>query len=151
MTRGLAVLLLALAIGCGPALAASPIKVTADQFTVDQATSEATFTGNVVIVRSDLTVWADKVVVEYGEGGVEDIRRMVATGHVRLKTSDQDATGERATFDPGSQILRLSGNVTVVNAVGTLNGPELVINLAEQTTVFSAAGGGRVTGVFTPQ
>jgi len=134
-----------------PAWAQSPVRVTADNFVVDQSTSLATFTGNVVVVRTDLTVWADKVVVEYGEGGVEDIDSMVATGHVRLKTSDQDATGERATFDPDAQVLRLTGNVKVVNSAGTLSGPELTINLAEGTTVFSSQGGGRVTGVFTPQ
>lgn len=143
--------ILAVALLAAPALGASPVNVTADSFVVDQAASEATFTGNVVVVRSDLTVWADKVVVEYGAGGVEDVDNIIATGNVRLKTETQDATGDRATFDPSSQILRLTGNVTVVNSAGTLNGPELVINLVEQTTVFSSQGGGRVTGVFTAQ
>lgn len=143
-------LVVALVAASLPATAASPVRVTADQFVVDQASSMATFTGNVVVTRADLTVWADKVVVEYGAGGVGNITHIVATGRVRLKTSDQDATGERATFDPDSQILHLSGNVTVVNSAGTLNGPQLVINLADKTTVFSANGGGRVTGVFTP-
>jgi len=134
-----------------PTFAASPVEVTADQFVVDQAASEATFTGNVIIKRDDVTVWAQKVVVEYGDGGVSNITHIVATGRVRLQTEDQDATGDRVTFDPSSQILRLSGNVTVTNAAGTLNGPELVLNLAEQTSTFSSNGGGRVTGVFTPQ
>jgi lipopolysaccharide export system protein LptA len=91
------------------------------------------------------------VVVHYGEGGVTNITNLVATGRVRIETRDQTATGDRVSFDPRSQVLRLSGNVTVTNASGTLNGPELVINLAEQTSVFSSNGGGRVTGVFTPQ
>jgi len=151
MIRRAAATLAALLFAAASVFAASPVKVTADQFVVDQSTSQATFTGNVVVVREDLTVWADKVVVQYGSGGVQDIKSLVATGHVRMKTSDQDATGQRATFDPSSQILRLSGNVTVVNGAGTLNGPELTINLANQTTVFSSEGGGRVTGVFTPQ
>ena len=147
-------LLLILAVTLGlalPARAANPVEVSADQFVVDQASSSATFTGNVVVSRVDLTVWADKVVVKYGEGGVTNITNLIATGSVRLKTKDQTATGERATFDPRSQVLRLSGNVTVTNEAGTLSGPELVINLADRTSVFSSSGGGRVTGVFTPQ
>jgi lipopolysaccharide export system protein LptA len=130
--------------------AANPVKVTADKFVVDQEKSEATFTGSVIISRTDLTVWADKVVIAYGKGGVNDITNVLATGNVRLKTEEQEATGNRATFNPNSQVLRLSGNVTVVNSAGTLHGPELVLNLAEQTSVFSSSGGGRVTGVFTP-
>jgi lipopolysaccharide export system protein LptA len=135
-----------------PVLAAeNPVKVTADTFVVDQNAATATFSGNVVVIRDDLTVWADKVEVRYGKGGIQDIETLVASGHVKLKTTDQEAVGATATFSPKTQILKLSGNVTVTNSSGTLNGPELVLNLAEQTTVFSSKGGGRVTGVFTPQ
>jgi lipopolysaccharide export system protein LptA len=134
-----------------PVFAESPVRVTADTFVVNQNNSTATFTGNVVVTRDDLTVWADKVEVSYGSGGAQDIQDLTASGHVRLKTSDQEATSSQATFNPRTQVLRLWGNVTVTNSTGTLNGPELVLNLEEQTTVFSSNGGGRVTGVFTPQ
>ncbi len=150
MIRLLGAALLVLAL-VHAALAASPVEVTADQFVVDEASSSATFTGNVVVTRTDLKLWADKVVVNYGEGGITNITDLVATGGVRLQTEGQLATGERATFDPRSQVLRLSGNVTVTSDSGRLNGPELVVNLAEQTSTFSSTGGGRVTGVFTPE
>lgn len=147
--RLLLALLLCVGLGVPAALAQNKVQVTADNFVVDQPRSEATFTGNVVVVRSDLTVWADRVLVTF-EGGMENIRTVTATGNVRLKTDTQDATGERATFTPDSQILRLSGNVTVNNASGTVTGPELVLDLANETSTFSASGGGRVTGTFTP-
>lgn len=150
--RALIHLLAALVTGiAGPALAQSPVKITADTFVVNEADTQATFTGNVVVIRPGLNVWADKVVVDYGEGGPADIRTFIATGNVRMKTEDQDATGDRATFNPETQILRLTGNVTVVNSAGTLNGPELEINLADNTTVFTGGKGGRVTGVFKAQ
>lgn len=139
------------AFAAGAALAANPVKITADTFVVNEADTEAIFTGNVVVIRPGLTVWADKVVVDYGEGGPESIKTFIASGHVRLKTEDQDATGDRATFDPETQILRLLGNVVVVNSAGTLSGPELEINLADNTTVFTGGKGGRVTGVFKTQ
>lgn len=150
MTRLLLAFLVTLLLAA-PALAQSPVEVTADTFVVDQAKSEATFTGNVVITRADLKVWADKVLVTFGKEGLQNIRHITATGNVRLKTETQEATGERASFDPSSQIMRLTGNVTVVNASGTLNGPELVVDLANQTSTFTASGGGRVTGIFTPE
>lgn len=139
----------ALTLAATPALAQNRVQVTADTFVVDQQNSEATFTGNVVVTRSDLTVWADEVLVTF-EGQMENIRHVTATGKVRLKTDTQEATGDRASFAPDSQILRLSGNVTVVNASGTVSGPELVLDLANDTSTFSSSGGGRVTGVFTP-
>ncbi|HEV7277764.1 MAG TPA: lipopolysaccharide transport periplasmic protein LptA [Devosiaceae bacterium] len=141
---------LLLCLGLAPALA-QQVTVTSDHFEVAEAASEATFTGSVVVKRTGLTVWADKVVVAYASGGMEDIESMVATGNVRLKTDDQVATGQRAHFDPDSQVLRLTGNVVVENASGTVEGPELVVDLAANTSVFTGSQGSRVTGVFTPQ
>ena len=62
-----------------------------------------------------------------------------------------DATGDRATFDPVAQILKLNGNVKVKNSSGNVSGPELVVDLKKNTSVFSGGKAGRVTGVFTPQ
>jgi lipopolysaccharide export system protein LptA len=144
-------LLAVLALAALPVAAAEPVKVSADDFTIDQNNNNATFSGNVVITRTGLSMWADKVVVLYGSGGQADIDSLTATGHVRIKTDSQDATGAKATFDPDTLILRLSGNVTVVNAQGKLNGPDLTINLKTNSSVFKGNAGGRVTGVFTPQ
>ena len=147
--RTLVIALLVLLAAAMLALAQSRVQVDADTFVIDQAASEATFTGNVVVTRSDLKLWADRVLVTF-EGDMENVKLVTATGRVRLKTATQDATGERATFAPDSQILRLTGNVTVVSDTGTLNGPELVVDLANNITTFSATSGGRVTGVFSP-
>ena len=137
----------------GPAVAAGiPIEISADTFTVDQNQQKATFAGNVVIKRKDLDMQAATVTVVYGKGGQSDIDSLTASGGVHVKTPTQDVRGDRAVFDPDAQTVRVSGNVRVSNAQGEVNGPELVINLKQNTTVFQAGkGGGRVTGVFTPQ
>jgi lipopolysaccharide export system protein LptA len=149
MRKILAVLLLALVALVPLAVqAADPVKITADTFIVDDATRIATFTGSVVVTRTNMTVWAPKVVVDYGEGGPSNIKSFVASGGVRIKTKEQDATGDRAVYDPVAETLRITGNVMVVNASSTVGGRDLIIDLNANTSVFS---GGRVTGVFTPQ
>lgn len=145
---------LAVAIGllaAAPAAASDPVQITGDTFVVDDVNHVATFTGKVVVVRKALNVWAAKVVVEYGAGGPSDIKSFVATGNVRIKTPEQDATGDRAVYDPNSQMLHLTGHVIVVNATGTVGSPELVVNLATNNSTFTSSKGGRVTGVFTPK
>jgi lipopolysaccharide export system protein LptA len=146
--RAALVLLTALPLA---ALAADPVKITADQFVVDDVAQIATFTGKVVVIRTDLTVWAPKVVVDYGEGGPSNIKSFVASGGVRIKTKDQDATGDLAIYDPKAETLKLTGNVMVINASSTVGGPDLLIDLNTNTTIFTGGKGGRVTGVFTPQ
>ncbi len=150
MKRLIPIILVA-ALMAAPVLAAEPVKVTADNFTIDQDAGNATFAGNVVITRTGMTLWADKVIVVYGSGGQSDIDSLTATGNVRIKTPSQEATGRQATYDPDTQILKLSDNVTVVNAQGTMNGPELTIDLANNSSTFKGGKGGRVTGIFTPQ
>jgi lipopolysaccharide export system protein LptA len=131
------------------ARAADAVKITADQFVVDDSKKVATFTGKVVVTRTSLTVWAPKVVVDYGDGGPSNIKSFVASGGVRIKTADQDATGDRAVYDPGSQTLRLTGHVIVVSSTGTVGGPDLLIDLESNVSTFTGGkSGGRVSGVF---
>lgn len=153
MKRGWFAIVLTLCLLAGtPALAQSRVEITADQTVMNDAAREVTFTGDVVVVHPNVTVWAPRVIATYGEGGTTDIKTFVATGgHVRLKTKDQDATGDHAVYTPGDQLLRLTGNVTVNNASGTVNASELVVNLATSISTFTSSGGGRVTGVFTAQ
>jgi lipopolysaccharide export system protein LptA len=151
MLRRLGLVLSALLLLIVPALAQQPVEITADSFTVDETTREAVFEGNVVVVHPTVSVWAPKVVAVYGDGGTSDIESFIASGGVRLKTADQDATGERAVFTPGDQLLRLTGNVRVIQPSGTVDAGELVVNLETNVSTFTSGGSGRVTGVFTSQ
>ena len=145
-----------LALGLAPVTGASAdtadkVAVTGDTFTVEEKTHQATFSGNVVVTEARLKLTADQVVATYGDGGASNIKSFVATGHVKIVTKDQTATGEKATFDPKTKILTLTGNVLVVSAAGQMKGPELTLDLKQSTSVFSGGKSGRVTGVFTSQ
>jgi lipopolysaccharide export system protein LptA len=145
--------LLALVLGLAtlPALAQTPVQISADTFVIEESRSEAVFSGNVIVKHPTVNVWANKVVATYGAGGTSDIKSFEATGKVKLETEDQSATGDRAVFSPGDQLLRLTGNVQVTNANGSVNAQELVVNLETKVSTFTAGQGGRVTGVFTTQ
>ena len=143
--------LILLALSITPVSAQQQVQIAADLFTVEESTSEAIFSGNVEVKHPSVTVSADKVVATYGAGGTSDIKTFVATGNVRLVTKEQTATGERAVFTPGDQLLRLTGNVRVATGGSTVNAQELVVNLATNVSTFSSGTGGRVTGVFSAQ
>jgi len=131
--------------------AAGKVEITADNFSIDEGSNKAVFTGSVVIRQPDLTVWANKVVVNYGDGGPSDLKDFEALGNVRIRQPEQSATAERGVYDPKAKILRLLGNVIVTNESGTVQGPELVVNLASGKSEFIGKTGGRVTGIFVPQ
>lgn len=143
--------LLATVLMVTPAMAAE-IKVSADTFVIEETSQNATFTGNVIVTSEGFELTANKVLVRYGEGGSDDVRSFDATGSVRIKTADQTASGSHAVYDPSTEILTMSGGVTVENDAGTVTGPELTVNMKTKVTTFKSSGKGpRVTGVFTPQ
>ena len=98
-----ALALFALALPVG-AQEADPVNITADNFVVDDAARVATFTGGVVVKRKKLTVWAPKVVVEYGENGPSSVKSFVASGGVRIKTDGNIAVNMGVGQGGGSLI-----------------------------------------------
>lgn len=147
--KRLAICLLAGLMLTGPALAQGRVEVTGDSFVVDEAASQSVFSGNVVVNHPNVKVWASTVEVQYGSGGPSDIKSFVARGRVKLETKDQVATGDLAVFDPKTQILKLTGNVKVTNASGTVDAPALSVDIKNNKSTFTGTKGGRVTGVFT--
>ena len=144
-------LVLALGFG-GPVLAEKkPVEVTGDRFTVDEAARTATFEGRVVLKQKGLDMTARKVTVTYGAGGPSDMVSMVATGNVCIVLPDQTGVGDRADYDPKTALMRLTGHVKVTNESGTVEAEYMLIDLNTNKTQFSAAGGGRVRAVFTPE
>ena len=131
-----------------PGLAQGQVEIVGDSFVISETKNTATFTGNVVIKQSGLTVWADKVVILYGAGGASDIETLKAIGHVRIETETQMVTGDTGEYDPQARVMRVVGNVVTTNESGTVKGPELLVNFATNTTEFVQQNGNRVTGVF---
>lgn len=147
MRAALVGMLLAAMLATGAA--DDPVKITSDSFVVDDGAHLATFSGKVVVTRTNLTVWADTVVVEYGTQGPSSIQSFTATGGVKVKTREQTATGDKAVYDPKTQLLRLTGHVMLTNGKGSIGSPDLVIDLKSNLSTFTSGKGGRVSGVFT--
>jgi len=130
---------------------AKTVQIVADRFIVRESENRSEFIGNVVVTQPGLKILADKVIVYYGSSGNSDIKSFEALGNVRIETDGQTATGDRGVYNPKTRIMRLSGNVMLVNAGASVSAAQLQIDLNSNVTEFSTPGdGGRVTGVFTP-
>jgi lipopolysaccharide export system protein LptA len=128
------------------------IQITGDSFVVDDPHRQAIFSGHVLVTQAEMSLTADKVLANYGEQGASSIKTFEATGHVKIVTKEQTATGERAVYDPKTHLLTPTGNVLVTSASGTVQSSQLVVNVKKKTSTFSGgAKGGRVTGVFSTE
>lgn len=140
--RRLAVLLAVLAapalaqttLGIGGLTAdpSAPVEVTADTLSVDQATGEAVFSGNVVIGQGDLRLAASEVIVVYAEA-TGQIARMQASGGVTFVTATEAAEAESADYDLESGLLTLSGDVLLTQGANALSSERMVVDLTAGT------------------
>lgn len=127
-------------------------RIEADRMRNDEAGHRTEFSGNTVVNMGEQTVWAQRFIVHYSDGENSDIESYEMLGAVRIRNPQQTATGDRGVYDPDTRILRLTGNVQVTNESGTVNAPELRVNLATNVSEFTASGeGNRVSGVFSPE
>jgi len=90
-------------------------------------------------------------------GGASDIDHIEVEGKVYVKSQDQQATGDRGTFDMKTQILTLSGDkVVLTQGQNVVVGCKLVANLKTGKSKLDGCGGkgasspGRVKMLLTP-
>ncbi len=124
-----------------------PVEVTADQFSVDQASGKAVFDGNVLIVQGEVRLSAGTVTIEYAEEGSENaISRLLASGGVTFVTAADAAEAQDAVYSVSQGTVTLSGDVLLTQGRNAIAGDRLVVNLGSGNGRME----GRVRTVFTP-
>ena len=107
-----------------------PVEVTADSLTVDQASGEAVFTGNVIVVQGGLRMAAGEVRIIYGVNGTDnEVREVIASGGVLVTRGSDAAEGARARFEVASSLLTLTGDVLVTQGPTAIAGDRMVVNM----------------------
>ena len=110
--------------------ARQPIEVTSDSLSVDQATGNAIFAGNVIVIQGDLRMAAAEVSVFYGDqDGSQQVDQVIATGGVLLTRGADAAEGNRAEYSVGTAAMLLTGDVLVTQGRTAISGDRLSIDL----------------------
>jgi lipopolysaccharide export system protein LptA len=145
-----------------------PVNIQADGLVVRDKDKVATFSGNVHVTQGDTEMHSKVLVVFYvdpnkpgpapattmksaqpgapaGSSDQQQIRRIEATGDVRVTQKDQTAIGDTGTFDMQSNTVTLNGNVIVTHGKDVVRGQRLMVDLG---TGVSRMDGGRVDALF---
>ena len=139
-----------------------PVQIQADKLDVLDNQGQAVFQGNVEVVQGELSLRSARMTVFYkgggeggegessaapasGLGGAGDIERIEADGGVRVRSGEQVATGDRATFDMASEVVTLSGSEVVLTDAGNVvRGCRLVVALKTGEATVEPCAKGRV-------
>ena len=136
-----------------------PVNVESDQMEVRETERVAIFTGNVEAVRGDTRMISAKMIVHYapkpdaaakagaGALGASQVTLIESEGWVRIETPGQVIVGDASVLDVATDILTVTGKVTVTQGQSVVKGTRLVADLKKKTSQMT---GGRVTGSFVP-
>lgn len=151
-----------------------PISIESSTLDVDDQAAVATFTGNVSVAQGPTQLRTGKLVVHYNNsgggqggnsgggsalpGGSSSIERLEASNKVYVKSEDQVATAERASFDMASNVVVMTGDVVLSQGENVAEGCRLTIQMdtgrarleSSNCDGSSPAGNGRVRMMLTP-
>ena len=145
-----------------------PIHVVADALEVDNKTQVATFIGTVKAVQGDVKITCDKLSVYYDQEGKEKpktkgaagegmldgggkVRKVVASGHVKVVQKDRIAVGRQATYWAGGRKMLLEGKATVWRGTNQISGDKITVFLDQDRAVVHGKPGKRVSVTITPK
>ena len=132
----------------------APVDVAADRIELQDRADRALLIGNVEVRQGRLTLAAERLTIAYSRAGATEIRRIDATGGVRVTSPSETARAQNAIYDLDRRIITMLGGVTLARDGNELRGARLVIDLDSGRATMDGApvGGGsagRVTGRFT--
>ncbi|MDA8173832.1 MAG: hypothetical protein M0018_04480 [Nitrospiraceae bacterium] len=109
-----------------------PVIITAKSLSADSKTHTAIFSGNVKAKTENMEIFADKMVVMYGDqGGVE---RIVATGAVRVIKEGRVITAGKADYTRADDKIVFSVNPKVAEGDTVITGTQIVYYVSDDRT-----------------
>ncbi len=117
----------------------SRIDIKSDSLQVNNKTGVATFTGNVVAVKGNLTIFSNVLEVIYTKKN--KINVLKAIGNVHIIKGKENITGGRAVYYNNTSVAVITENPVAYEGKNMIKGEKIIINLKTNvSTVFGAPG-----------
>jgi lipopolysaccharide export system protein LptA len=142
----------------------APINISADKFVADSNAKTGTWTGNVVVIQSDMRMRANSVRLNVtGKDNKPD--KIFANGNVVVDSpTSGTVTGDDGVYDVVAHTVTMTGKqVVLTKEKDVMRGTMLTVNLDTGKATLGAGrgspnapaqtgaqGSGRVQGIFTP-
>jgi len=126
-----------------------PITVKSNQLSADNMGKTAVFTGKVVARQGDITIYSDRMTINYGDVKGE-VEKIVAEGDVRIVQENRIGLAAHAVYDSKQGLITLTGNPKVMQGTDSITGKTIIYYIDEDKSVVSGEGDSRVNAVIHP-
>ena len=123
-----------------------PITIKSNGLSADNKGKTAIFTGKVVAKQGEVTIFADKLEINYGDNK-EVVEKIVADGNVRFIRDNSSGRAAHAVYDSREGRITLTGNPQVMQGSDTIVGNTIIYFIDEDRSNVD----GRVTATIQPK
>ena len=120
------------------------IKISSNKLDVSREENVAVFSENVYAEDNDMKLWSDKVSVFYDENK-DSIYKIIAENNVKIIAEGVTAHGNFSEYKVNDEELLLRGNVIVIEKDNKIQSDQLILDLANSTSIMTAKTNSRVT------
>lgn len=127
------------------------ITIKSNEMTADNKGRTAVFTGKVVAKQGDITIFSDKLVVNYADKR-GDVEKIDALGNVRIVQLNRTGFAEQAVYDSRDGRIVLTGSPRVVQGGDSVRGKVITYYLDDDKSDVSSGGDPkeRVEAIINP-
>lgn len=128
-----------------------PITVKSNDMTADNKGKTAIFSGKVVAKQGDITIFSNKLVINYSDNNNE-LDKVEAFGNVRIVQLNRTGFADQAVYDSRNGLIVLTGTPRVVQGGDSISGKVITYYVDDEKSDVSSGGDpkARVEAVINP-
>ena len=120
------------------------IRVSSEILNVYRDNNISVFSGNVYAEDDTIKLWSDKISMFYDETK-KSVYEIVAENNVKIIVNGVTAFGNYSKYKVDNEELLLEGDVIVIEKDNKIQSDQLILDLANSTSIMTAKSNSRVT------
>ena len=120
------------------------IKISSEKLNVYRNDNISVFSGNVYAEDDTIKLWSDKISMFYDETE-KSVYEIVAENNVKIIVNGVTAFGNYSKYKVDNEELLLEGDVVVLEKDNKIKSDQLILDLANSTSIMTAKKNSRVT------
>ena len=125
------------------------ISIVSNKLNVEMNKRKSTFTGNVYAYNETLKVWSDKMTINL-KLEKDEIKEILASGNVKIirLIEGSEIYGDNANYSLEDEVIKIKGNVVVIENGNQVRGNELVVDLKNSSSIMLGSDSNRVEALI---
>ena len=120
------------------------IKISSEKLNVYRDNNISVFSGNVYAEDDTIKLWSDKVSIFYDEAN-KSINEIIAEDNIKIIVNNVTAYGNFSKYQVNIDEILLEGDVVVIEKDNKIQSDQLILDLANSTSIMTAKTNSRVT------